>query len=385
MRTILGVERLEEFDVLFRGKRIGLITNFSGVSPDWAKDTVEIFMESGYEVTKLFTPEHGLYGAAAGEKVEDSRHPKFGIPVISLYGKNRKPSDEDMKELDVLVYDIQDVGLRYYTYLYTMCYSLDAAASVGLPFVILDRPNPLGGTIISGAKISSQYHSFVGDYELPMRYGLTIGEAAGYYLKYTGKSADLTVIPMKHYSRDMLHPDTGLLWNTPSPALPTFESTLGYSGGCLFEAFNISEGRGTGKPFQIYGAPFIDMDVIYQDMKEANVDEGVAFRRRAFVPTTSKYSGELCFGLEFEPLSRECDFLPTALTYLKCIFARYPELVYFRKIPGDIGGHHLSILSGNTWAEDYMRGIMSLAQLKEAWAVQHMEYEEYVKDVRIYR
>lgn len=387
MKTIIGLERIGAYDGLFRGKRVGIITNFTGITPDWSRDTTEVFLEAGYRVTKLFTPEHGLYGVDAGESVDDMRHPRFGIPVISLYGDRRKPRPEDLADLDVLVYDIQDVGLRYYTYIYTLCYALDAAASAGLPFVVLDRPDPLGGRILSGARIRPDIHSFVGDYELPMRYGLTAGELAAYYVKYAKIRADLTVVGMENYSRDMLYPDTGLLWNTPSPALPTFESAVCYSGGCIFEALNISEGRGTGRPFQIYGAPFIDMDRIYQDVRQQADDAKIAFRRRTFVPASGKYQGELCFGLEFHPLSPECDFLPTALVYIKAIFDRYPDKLELRGsgIPGNISGHHLEILSGNGWAESYVRGEMSMEQLRDAWHAQHLEFDEYVKDIRIYR
>ncbi len=389
MRTILGVERIYEYAGLFRGKRIGLITNFTGIAPDWTRDTVEIFMEAGCQVTKIFTPEHGLYGADAGEKVEDSRHPRFQIPVLSLYGSRRMPSREDLEGLDLLVYDIQDVGLRYYTYIYTMCYTLGAAADAGLPYVILDRPDPLGGRVC-GARIRPDIHSFVGDLELPMRYGLTIGELAGYYLKYTGRRAELTVVTMEHYSRDMLWPETGHLWNTPSPALPSFDSTVCYSGGCLFESLNISEGRGTGRPFQVYGAPFIDMDRIWRDVKEIFAEDGledgsVCFRRRSFVPSGSKYSGELCFGLEFQPLRADCDFLPAALALIRAVARRYPEKLEYRRMAGDIEGRHLTVLSGNEWAEQYVDGRLSMRELREKWEAQREEFEAYTAEVRLYR
>ena len=384
MRVILGAERLSKYDSLLRGKRIGLITNFSGISPDWSQDTIHILVNAGYDLVRIFTPEHGLYGAGAGESVADMKHPKLGIPVVSLYGDRRTPTAEDLENLDLLVYDIQDVGLRYYTYIYTLCYSLKAAASAGLPYVVLDRPNPLGGKILSGAKLEPDIHSFVGDYELPMRYGLTAGEMARYYLKYSGVKAELTVIELENYSRDMLFPDQGLLWNTPSPALPTYASAVCYSGGCLFEALNISEGRGSDKPFQIYGAPFIDMDDLYADVKERVKDDKIVFRRRSFVPSSSKYQGELCFGLEFCPLEPDCDFLMTALALMKAIYTRYPDQVEFRKIPGNIGGHHLTILSGNTWAEEYLTDRMSEEQLREGWAAQHAEFEAYTSDVRLY-
>ena len=384
MRVTLGVERLGEYDKLLRGKRVGLITNFSGIAPDWSKDTIHLLADGGYRLVRIFTPEHGLYGAEAGQSVADMRHPKLGIPVVSLYGERRAPAPEDLEGLDVLVYDIQDVGLRYYTYIYTLCYSLRAAAEAGLPYVVLDRPDPLGGRIVTGARMDPDLHSFVGDYELPMRYGLTAGETARYYLKYTGIRAELAVVTLQNYNRDMLFPDQGLLWNTPSPALPTFASTVCYSGGCLFEALNISEGRGSDKPFQIYGAPFIDMDDLYGDVKRLVKDDKIAFRRRSFVPTTSKYRGELCFGLEFCPLEPDCDFLPTALNLMKAICTRYPDKVEPQRLPGGETGHDLTALSGNRWAEDYLAGRLSEKALGELWAAQREEFETYAADIRLY-
>ena len=384
MRVILGAERLSKYDRLFRGKRIGLITNFSGITPDWSRDTIHLLADAGYHLARIFTPEHGLYGAEAGSSVADMRHPELGIPVVSLYGERRAPAAEDLADLDVLVYDIQDVGLRYYTDIYTMCYSLRAAADAGLPFVVLDRPDPLGGRLVSGARMDPGLHCFVGDYELPMRYALTAGETARYYLKYTGVRADLTVIELENYTRDMLFPDQGLLWNTPSPALPTYASTICYSGGCLFEATNISEGRGSDKPFQIYGAPFIDMDALYADMKAQPQDEALVFRRRSFVPSAGKYKGELCFGLEFCPLRPDFDFLPTALRLMKAIFDRYPDRTALQSIPEDGGENRLTVLSGGRWAEGYLAGRVSERQLSELWAAQRAEFEAYAADVRLY-
>ncbi|MDO4331730.1 MAG: DUF1343 domain-containing protein [Eubacteriales bacterium] len=385
MRTILGVERIAEYKKLFQGKRIGLITNFSGILPDLTMDTADVFWSNGFHVQKIFTPEHGLYGAGAGESVADSFHPRYHIPVISLYGDHRKPTDEDVENLDLLVYDIQDVGLRYYTYLYTMCYSLDKAAQKGIPYVILDRPNPLGGRQIRGARIRQDYHSFVGDYELPMRYGLTIGEAAHYYLKYTGTKADLTVIPMENYTMDTTFPRTGLLWNVPSPALPAFESVLCYCGGCLFETVNVSEGRGSAKPFQMYGAPFIDMDRFYEDVKAQWKDDSIVFRRRAFVPNCSKHQGEVCYGLEFFPLREECDFLPLALIMMKAIFERYPEKAVFCALPDGESENRLAVLYGNELALAYIRGNIAMKELQEAWTAEDEAFAAYARDIRIYR
>lgn len=385
MRTIIGLERIAEYNSIFRGKRIGLITNFTGILPDLTKDTADVFWENGYQVAKIFTPEHGLYGAGAGEKVEDCTHPRYHIPVISLYGEHRKPTDEDVEGLDILVYDIQDVGLRYYTYIYTMCYCLEKAADKGIPFVILDRPDPLGAGVVRGPRMASEYHNFVGDYELPMRYGMTAGEMAGYFLKYTGKQADVTVIRVQNYNRSMTFPQTGLLWNVPSPSLPTYESTLCYMGGCLFEATNISEGRGSSKPFMMYGAPFIDMDRLYEDVKEEWRDDSIVFRRRTFVPGFSKHQGEVCYGLEFFPVKEDCDFLPLSLILMKAIARRYPEQTVFHHLEEDGPCDRLEILSGNGLARKYIDGEITMADMQEAWNAETRAFEVEIGDILLYK
>ena len=363
MRTIIGLERIGKFRHLFAGKGIGLITNFSGVLPDFSQDNIDLMIGEGFRLKKIFTPEHGLYGAKAGEKVESSIHPRYHIPVISLYGDHRTPTEEDLEGIDLLVYDIQDVGLRYYTYIYTMCYSLKKAAEKGIPYVILDRPNPLGGKIVWGPKMEKNLHSFVGDYELPMRYGLTIGEIAEYYLEYTGTKAKLTVVPMENYGVSVTFPYTGLIWNLPSPALPTFESTLCYAGGCLVEAFNISEGRGSSMPFQMYGAPFVDMDLLYEDMKSVWEDESVVFRKRAFIPVASKYKGELCYGLECHPVKENCDFLSFTLLMLRAMIRRNPDKVILRTDPEGEEGNHLTIIYGNDMAGKFLNEEISIGEL----------------------
>ncbi len=384
MRTILGLERISEYDALFRGKAIGLITNFSGITPDWSRDDQTVFRDSGYQVTRIFTPEHGMYGAGAGEAVEEEQQAGDEIPVVSLYGKKKKPAPEDLQGIDILVFDIQDAGLRYYTYLYTMTYAMEAAADAGIPFVVLDRPNPLGGRKITGARILPTIHSFVGDYELPMRYGLTLGEAAGYFRQYRSLKLDLTVITMKNYTADMMYPDTGLKWNIPSPSLPAFENTVCYSGGCLFEACNISEGRGSARPFMMYGAPFLDMDLLYSDLINQKPEEAFAFRRRAFVPVSGKYAKEICYGLEFLPLDQEADFLPMALTFMKIISDRYPDQLIFRKEEEGEDTVHLKVLYGNDLVQKYLQGKISLKRLKESWEEEDRAFADSVRELRLY-
>ena len=266
MKTFVGLDRREEWTRLLRGKRIGLITNYSGVDACW-RSNVELFLGEGLHLVKLFTPEHGLFGALAGEEVSDTEHEEYHIPVISLYGDRLHPDKEDFEGIDVLVYDIMDVGLRYYTYIYTMTYCMETAASCGLPFVVLDRPNPLGGRIVSGGVMNSRYASFIGDYGLPVRYGLTPGEMGYYYLRWKKIDLDYQVVPLGNYTRDTYFPDTGCLWNIPSPALADYAATVCYAGGCFVGATSLSEGRGSSRPFQMYGAPFVRMGEFCKELE----------------------------------------------------------------------------------------------------------------------
>ncbi|NLZ12617.1 MAG: DUF1343 domain-containing protein, partial [Thermotogaceae bacterium] len=254
MPVQLGLDRIEQFSSLFKNRAIGFITNYSGVNGR-LEENLDLFLKNGFTIRKIFAPEHGIYGIADGEGFSDFVHPLYNLPVVSLYGEKTKPTPKDLEGLDLLVYDIQDVGLRYYTFIYTLAFCLEAAAEQNIPFVVLDRPNPLGGLLISGNRIPAELSSFVGGLRLPIRYGLTPGELAKYFLKEKHIQVELSVIPMENYTRETYFPDTGLLWNVPSIALPTFESVVCYNGGCFVEGLNLSEGRGSPKPFQMYGAP----------------------------------------------------------------------------------------------------------------------------------
>ena len=271
---------------------------------------------------------------------------------------------------------------------------MEAAAQAGITFITLDRPNPLSCSIYSGGCMQPAYASFVGDYEMPVRYGLTIGEVGKYFCDYRKLTMDYHVIPLQNYTRDMFHPDTGLIWNMPSPALATYQSAVCYSGGCFAEATNLSEGRGTPKPFQIYGAPFIDMDVIYDKMQKAitglyhnqqkecrtNV---FAFRKRAFIPQTSKYTGQICYGLEFEPLDRRADFLPVFLLFLHIIAEHYPEFEVYED--ADQRENTMANLTGGMDVGRYLSGEMKLEELLGLWDEQQQSFDEKVDSLRIYR
>ncbi|MEJ5229447.1 MAG: DUF1343 domain-containing protein [Pseudothermotoga sp.] len=288
---------LREFCHQYKGARIGVVTNSTGIDSSLRRN-IDLFLENGLKIVKLFGPEHGVFGAAPdGIKVSDFVEPRYKIPVHSLYGENLRPTQEMLKDLDVMIYDIQDVGLRFYTYIYTMAYCMEECAKHGIKFVVLDRPNPLSCKI-EGPTIKKEFESFVGGYGLALRYGLTVGELA-MYLNHTFKfNADLNVITMRGYSRSSFYDETGLLWNTPSPNLPSLEHTVLYAGFCLFEGVNVSVGRGTVHPFKYIGAPWIDSEKVYKELMKFN-HQGVAFRERVFVPAAFKLHNQVCNGLEF--------------------------------------------------------------------------------------
>ena len=292
----LGIERIDEYLDLFKGKKVGLITNPTGVDSNF-KSTIDILSELT-DLVYLYSPEHGVRGdLQAGVRLEDYVDKKTGCKVYSLYGKNKKPTYEMVKDIDVLCFDIQDVGARYYTYIYTMAYVMSAAVEFDKEVIVFDRPNPVGGEVVEGNILDLKFRSFVGYYPLVQRYGLTIGELATLFNQEYGINCKLKVIKMENYSRNMYFENTELSFVNPSPNIPSTESTFAYLATCIFEGTNVSEGRGTTKPFSIIGAPWLDVDNLLISLEKKELI-GVKFRKLFFTPTFSKHSGELCEGIE---------------------------------------------------------------------------------------
>ncbi|MEM6647267.1 MAG: DUF1343 domain-containing protein [Bacteroidota bacterium] len=273
--------------VALRGKRVGLITNHTG-RVDTLHLADALHAAEGVTLAALFGPEHGLRGDAdAGEKVDDGIDDATGAPIYSLYGRTRKPTPGMLTDVDVLVFDIQDIGARFYTYISTMGYAMQAAAEAGLPFVVFDRPNPLGGDLVEGWTLEPEHTSFVGAYPIPVVHGLTVGELAQ---MIQGESwldgldaLDLTVVPMQGWSRAMRWPDTGLAWVPTSPNIPDFETAQVYAGTCFFEGTTASEGRGTATPFRLVGAPEAPHVAIATALNATDI-RGVSFTPEAFAP-----------------------------------------------------------------------------------------------------
>ena len=290
-----GIDNIDGLKIL-RGKRLGLISNPSGVN-SMMEHTSDILARN-FSLVALYGPEHGLKGdLQAGKQSENGVDPKTGLPIFSLYGKHYRLNDEMLDGVEMLVYDIQDVGARFYTYTSTLAYALEECAARNIPVTVLDRPNPLGCSNCEGFVIRPELKSFVGGYGLTARYAMTPGMLANYIKEKLSLRLELNVVPCLGCDNGTLYPDTNLPWVMPSPNIPTFESALAYIGTCILEGTNLSEGRGTTRPFEIVGAPFLDADSLVAAMRRHKLP-GVLFRENHFIPTFSKFAGELCHGLQ---------------------------------------------------------------------------------------
>ena len=326
------------------------------------------YQDKDINLTALYGPEHGVRGdAQAGSYVDFYIDETTGLPVYSLYGKTRKPTPEMLEDVDVLVFDIQDVGTRFYTYIYTMALAMEAAKEKGIPFVVLDRPNPLGGLKVEGPVLEApEYASFIGQYEIPLRHGMTVGELAKLFNKEFGIGADLKVVKMKNWKRQMNYEDTGLEWVLPSPNMPTLDTAYVYPGTGLIEGTNLSEGRGTTKPFELLGAPFINSTELARELNKLKL-KGVEFRAASFTPTFSKHSGVLTHGVQVHITDYD-DFVPleTGLHIVKTVHDLYPEEFEFRAEDSK-GISFFDLLIGNGWVRDDIEAGKSVKQIKQKW------------------
>ncbi|MBW3552505.1 MAG: DUF1343 domain-containing protein [Gemmatimonadetes bacterium] len=299
---------------LVRGRRVGLITNHTGIipatgDPAGVASTIDVLHRApGVDLVALYSPEHGLQGRAeAGEKVASGRDPATGLPIHSLYTTERKPTPEMLAGVDVLLFDIQDIGARYFTYVWTMALAMDAAGRAGLPFIVLDRPNPVGGHLVHGNVLDPAFSTFVGLYPVPMRHGLTAGELARMLVGEHGIRVDLSVVPLQGWRRHQWFDDTGLPWVAPSPNMPSLASATHYPGTCLFEGTNLSVGRGTPAAFQHIGAPWLDADLLARSLNDRALP-GVRFEAVTFTPEApgdGKFPGETVAGLRFVATDRD--------------------------------------------------------------------------------
>ena len=367
-----------------RDARLGLIAHPASVTSDLTH-AVDAILGAGYDLRAILGPQHGARGEKQDNMIESDHYtdPVTGLPVHSLYGEVRKPAPGMLDGLDALLFDLQDVGVRVYTFVWTMALAMEACAAAGIRFLVLDRPNPIGGLKREGPVLRAGYESFVGLHPIPLRHGLTCGEVARWLTRERGIACDLDVVRAHGWERRMSWADTGLPWVMPSPNLPTPESCLVYPGMVLLEGTNLSEGRGTARPFELFGAPWLDPTTLTTRLARARLP-GVAFRPCHFEPTFQKHAGRLCGGAQlhvtdpdtFEPVRTAVEILAAARALAPHDFTwREPPYEYEETLPP------IDILWGNAGLRE---GVQQGESADEILAGVEAELEGFANSVARY-
>lgn len=378
--VLSGLDGISRFDDLLQGKRVGLMTNPTGIDHQ-LRSSIDILNER-YRLSALFGCEHGVRGdAQAGDRVDTYTDTQTGVTVYSVYGKSDRMTREMLDTFDVLVFDIQDVGARFYTYLYSLSYAMEECAKAGKTVLVLDRINPIGGIRRGGTILDLRFRSFVGDYELPTQTGLTIGEYARYIRHYLKLDLDLHVAPLTGWSRGMYLDDTDLPWVAPSPNCQSLATALVYIGTCVFEGVNVSEGRGTTQPFELIGSPWMDAAALEKRMAALDMP-GLHFRRASFKPTFSKYQNELCHGVQVHITDREkADVFLGGLKLLETIRDMYPEKLEYLSW-GESRIHSLDKLLGT---DAFRAGRLTADEVSQTYAPGVAAFSEAVKPFLLYQ
>jgi uncharacterized protein YbbC (DUF1343 family) len=379
MRVRLGSERLLESDLL-KERRVGVVSNPASVNSQLRHIVPTLALEGGVKLAAIFGPQHGFRADVQDNMIETahSQDPTRGVPVYSLYSETREPSGEMLENVDVLVIDLQDVGSRIYTFIYTMANCLRAGKRHGVPVIVTDRPNPIGGNNIDGPVLVKGFESFVGQFPIPLRHGMTIGELATFFNDVYGIGADLTVISMEHWRRSMHFDETGLHWVLPSPNVPTLDTAIVYPGTVLFEGTNVSEGRGTTRPFELIGAPWVDPETLAGTLASYNLP-GVHFRPVVFEPTFHKHAKRPCGGCQIHVLNRaHFRAVETAIALLKEIRAQDTAQFEWKQPPYEYEHEKLpfDVLSGSSELRQQIEGGMSAGAIRDSWREEHERFRK---------
>jgi uncharacterized protein YbbC (DUF1343 family) len=371
-----------------RGARVGAVVHPASVASDLRHTADVLSAQDSFRLVSLFGPQHGARGEKQDNMIESEsyRDPDTGVPVHSLYAETRWPTDEMMKDVDVLVYDLQDVGTRVYTFIYTLSYCMEACGRLGKKLVVLDRPNPVGGRHVEGNLLDMEYRSFVGMYPLPMRHGLTVGELALYYRDELGIACDLKIVPMEGWRRAMWFEETGLPWVLPSPNMATVDTAVVYPGMVLVEGTTLSEGRGTTRPFEFVGAPYIRSRDLSAELNSLALP-GVLFRPHYFEPTFQKQAGRMCGGVQIHVTDRGV-FEPflSGLVSIATIRRMYPEHFTWREPPYEYEFSKLpiEILCGGRLLVDMMERASSPDEFRASWASDTGEFHRRRRGCLLY-
>ncbi len=384
----IGIEQcIAEPPESFRGQRLGLLCNQASTDHRFRHSRDLLLQHYPGQLRCLFSPQHGFFSAKQDNMIEsaDSIDSFSGLPVFSLYGETRKPYPSMFDDIDVLLIDLIDVGTRVYTFIWTVVYCLQAAAETGTRVVILDRPNPLGGTV-EGNLLKEDCASFVGLWSIPMRHGLTMGEMALFCNREMTIGANVEVIPVQGWQRDMLFPETGFPWVFPSPNMPAFASALVYPGQVIWEGTNISEARGTTLPFELLGAPFLGFDEVLQEIEKTDLP-GCVFRPLAFEPTSGKWAGRSCRGFQLH-VTDAALFKPyrTGLALLQALMMLYPEDFRYKDPPYEYEFERLpmDLILGDQSVRLGLEQGVEIVELERSWQDDLCRYQERIKPVLLY-
>jgi uncharacterized protein YbbC (DUF1343 family) len=387
--TITGLDLIEkQWPRDLKDARVGLVVHPASMNRKLEHAVTVSRRIKKFRLTTLFGPQHGILGQTQDNMIEweGFRDPATGLPVYSLYGKTRKPRREMLANVDALVIDLQDVGSRYYTFIWTLELCMQACSEAGKTVVVLDRPNPLAGHLTEGPLLRPEFASFVGLRPLSVRHGMTIGEIGAYLHDSFHPGMDYRVIRLQGWKRKMWFDQTGLPWVMPSPNMPTLDTAMVYPGMCLFEGTNISEGRGTTRPFEIFGAPFIHPDTIVNRLRDFRLP-GVLFRPLSFQPTFQKFGGLLCNGAQIHVTDRE-KFKPfkTGVAILKAIHNTYPRDFRWKEPPYEYEDVNLpiDILAGSDRLRKDIEAWKELDEMEQWWKDEAKAFEKTRKKYLIY-
>ena len=388
--VITGLEAiLNKFPAKLKGKRIGILCHAPSITKDFDHITEIFFRRKDCRLAAIYGPQHGIHGQTQDNMIEwqSHKHPVFDIPIYSLYGEHRKPTPEMLNGIDVLLIDLQDVGARLYTYIWTMKLCIEACTEAGIEVWVLDRPNPIGKLPFDGPVLKKEYFTFVGGASIPLCHRMTLGEIALWIKVMYYPACELSIVWMKNWRRSSLFSETGLPWVLPSPNMPTVNTSIVYPGTVLMEALNLSEGRGTTIPFELFGAPFIFSEKLKKNLDTRKI-EGCAFRLHDFIPTFHKYSGELCHGIQihvtdinsFKPVGSVLEILDAIIETSE------PDALKFKLPPYEYEDNLMpfDILSGDSGMRESLIARKNVKIEKERWANEIEEFRNEFRHIGVY-
>ena len=387
--VVLGLEKLLQGGTSFRGARLGLVCNQASVDHNYQHAADLLHQHPELDLRALFGPQHGIRGDVQDNMIETEHgiDRKTGLPVHSLYSETREPTEAMLRDIDVVVFDMQDVGCRIYTFVYTLANCMRAAKKWGKRVVVCDRPNPISGAVISGNVLEPEYASFVGQFPIPTRHGMTVAELARMFKDHFNIGCELEVLSMDGWRREYWHDETDAPWVMPSPNMPTLNSATVFPGTVHFEGTQLSEGRGTTRPFELIGAPYIDPDAYAANLNALGFP-GVFFRSCGFQPTFQKHAGVSCGGVQIHVKDRK-SFEPviTGVALVKLAYDMYPDQFRWKDPPYEYvyDQNPFDVISGTNKIREAIEQGSQLREIEASWKVGLAEFRTLREGYLMYR